>query len=225
MASARILVVEDDFATLTAVGEKLRLEGHEVLTATDGEEARIRIADEPLDLVVLDIMLPKLDGLSVLRWLRRKSRTLPVLILSARGREEEKVEGLRAGADDYLAKPFGVRELVARVDALLRRSHGPAKTLSFADVKIDFERRQVFLGKAEVELSRKELEVLLYLARNRDRVLSRDEIHSAVWGHFAPTADRAVDYHILHLRRKLEQDPTHPRHIVTRHGHGYQLVV
>ena len=223
MTGARILIVEDDPAITEALKEKLILSGFQVSTAADGERARELIADQPFDLVLLDLMIPRLDGLSVLRWIRKRSAALPVLIVSAKGREEEKVEGLRAGADDYLSKPFGLKELMARVEALLRRAQGPARPLVFGEVKLDFRRRKVFRRDREVELSRKELEILFYLARNRDRVASRDEILSAVWGHFASSAERAVDFHILNLRRKLEDDPSSPRHLLTHHGRGYQL--
>ncbi len=221
---ARILIVEDDPAILAGLTEKLRREGHDVIAAEDGEEARTRIADEPLDLVVLDLMLPKLDGLSVLRWLRKKTATLPVLILSAKGLEEEKVEGLRAGADDYLAKPFGLKELMARVDALLRRTRGAAAPFRFGDVTLDFQKRRVLRGKSEVVLSRKEVDLLFFLARHQGRVVTREEILDAVWGIFASSAARAVDFHVLNLRRKLEPDPAAPRHILTRHGRGYEIV-
>ena len=221
---ARILVVEDDRAILEGLREKLSIEGYAVVEAADGEEARDRLAGPPVDLVVLDLMLPKLDGLAVLRWLRKYDRALPVLILSAKGREEEKVEGLRAGADDYLAKPFGLRELMARIDALLRRSRGPEAPLVLGDLTIDFRARRVLRKGREVPLSKKELEILLFLARHRDRVVSREEILEAVWGYFASSADRAVDFHVLNLRKKLEEDPAAPRHITTRHGIGFQLV-
>jgi DNA-binding response OmpR family regulator len=223
VSRGRILVVEDDRAILAGLREKLALEGYEVLTALDGEEARERLADERLDLVVLDLMLPKLDGIAVLRWLRRRLPELPVLILSARGREEDKVEGLRAGADDYLQKPFGLKELMARIEALLRRARGPDAPFTFGEVTVDFRRRKVFRAGREVVLSRKELELLFFLARRQDRVVSRDEILDGVWGHLASSAARAVDYHMLNLRRKLEKDPSRPRHLLTRHGLGYQL--
>jgi two-component system alkaline phosphatase synthesis response regulator PhoP len=224
MSRARILVVEDDPAILAGLREKLRMEGHDVIAVEDGEAALRALGDEPFDLVILDLMLPKLDGLSVLRRLRKRSATLPVLILSAKGREEEKVEGLRAGADDYLAKPFGLRELVARIDALLRRARSAVTALAFGEVKVDVERRKVLVKGREASLSRKELDILLFLARNEGRAVTRAEVLTAVWGHFASSADRAVDFHILNLRRKLEADPESPRHIVTRYGEGYELV-
>ena len=224
MAQERILEVEDDGAILAALCEKLTREGYLPIPARDGEEARDRLAEKPPDLVVLDLMLPRLDGLSVLRWLRKRDASLPVLIVSARGREEDKVEGLRAGADDYLAKPFGLRELMARVEALLRRARGSEKPVALGDLTVDFLRRKVMRKGKEVPLSPKEAEVFLYLARHRDRVVSREEILESIWGYFAESAERAVDFHVLNLRRKLEKDPAEPRHIVTRHGLGFQLV-
>jgi len=224
MTKGRILVVEDDVAILEALREKLRREDFEVLVARDGEEARDRLSDLRPDLVILDIMLPRLDGLSVLRWLRKFDRELPVLIISARGREDEKVEGLKAGADDYLAKPFGLKELMARVESLLRRTRGPEGPVEFGDIRVDFHARKVLRRGKEVHLSKKELEILLHLARHRGRVIPRQEILESVWGYFAESADRAVDFHILNLRKKLEADPGRPRHLVTQHGLGYQFL-
>ncbi len=223
-ARPRILLVEDDGAIRLAIREKLSRAGYDVDAAADGEAARDRFADRAPDLVVLDLMLPRLDGLSVLRWLRTRSTTCPVLILSAKDRESDKVEGLRAGADDYLTKPFGADELVARIEALLRRARGPQDAVHFGDVRVDIARRRVERAGREVVLSRTELELLAFLVRHRDRIVTRREILDAVWGHDAASTDRAVDYHVLNLRKKLEPDPATPRHIVTRHGLGYQLV-
>jgi DNA-binding response OmpR family regulator len=224
MSRGRVLLVEDDAAILAGLTSKLRSEGFEVETAEDGEAARDRIAAAPLDLVVLDLMLPKLDGLGVLRWLRRRSPALPVLIVSAKGRETEKVEGLKAGADDYLTKPFGLLELMARVDALLRRAGGSDAQLELGACRIDLRHRKVFRGRREVKLSAKEKDILFYLARHRGRAVPRDEILDAVWGYTATSAGRAVDFHVFHLRQKLERDPENPRHLLTRHGEGYELV-
>ncbi len=224
MSRGRVLVVEDDRAIRIGLREKLTLDGYEIVEAVDGEEARDKLADGPLDLVILDLMLPKLDGLSVLKWLRKSFPDLPVLILSARGREEEKVEGLRAGADDYLAKPFGLKELMARVEALLRRARGPEGSVAFGDVTVDMAARKVLRAGNEVTLSRRELDVLCFLIRRRGRVVSREEIHDAVWGRFAESAERSIDFHILNLRKKLEPDPAEPKHILNRHGLGFELV-
>ena len=223
MSRGRILVVEDDPGILAGLREKLRVEGYEVREAVDGEAARDALADGPLDLVILDLMLPRLDGLSVLRWLRSRTQTLPVLILSAKGSEAQKVEGLGAGADDYLAKPFGLRELMARIEALLRRAGGPERTVKLGGVLLDLKTRKVYRGKREVRLSPKEADILFLLARNPGRTVTREEILEAAWGSWSESATRAVDFHILHLRRKIEPDPANPRYILTRHGAGYEL--
>ena len=223
MSRGRIIVVEDDPGILSGLREKLRGEGYEVREAMDGEAARDALAVGPLDLVVLDLMLPRLDGLSVLRWLRRRTRSLPVLILSAKGSEAEKVEGLGAGADDYLAKPFGLRELMARIEALLRRAGGPDRTLTLGSVRLDLKTRKAYRGQREVRLSPKEADILFLLARNSGRTVTREEILEAAWGSWSESATRAVDFHILHLRRKIEPDPANPRYILTRHGSGYEL--
>ena len=221
----RVLLVEDEVRLAENLAAALRDgPGFAVDWAGDGEMGDDFARGGVYDLVILDLMLPRLDGLSVLRWLRKRDAALPVLIISARGREEEKVEGLRAGADDYLAKPFGLKELMARVEALLRRSRGPEGPVAVGDLAVDFRRREVRRKGKEVSLSRKELEILLYLARHRDRVVPREEMLQAIWGYFASSAERAIDFHILNLRRKLEDDPAAPRHIVTRHGLGFQLL-
>ena len=224
MPDEQVLIVEDDPAIRVGLEEKLRLEGYRVAAATDGEEALERIGDGGLDLVVLDLMLPKQDGLTVLRWLRQHDGDLPVLILSAKGQEEDKVQGLRAGADDYLAKPFGLDELMARIEALLRRTRsGSGQRHAFGPVEVDLDARKVFRDGEEIELSRKEAQILTFLLRHAGEVVSRDQVLAAVWGPIASSEARAVDFHILNLRRKIEADPKNPRHIVTRHGLGYQL--
>ena len=223
MSRGKILLVEDDPAILAGLREKLTLEGYEVVIAEDGEEALDRLEDGPPDLVLLDLMLPKRDGFTVLKSIRKQYATLPVLILSAKGLEDEKVAGLRAGADDYLAKPFGLRELLARVEALLRRSRGGDVVIEIGAIRIEPLSRKVFRNGDEVTLSRKELEVLMYLSSHRNRVLSRQDILDAVWGYRAASSERKVHFHILNLRRKLEEDPAQPRLIVTRHGLGFQL--
>lgn len=225
MSGEHILVVEDDPAILTGLVTKLEIENFLVSTATDGESATRWLSVSSPDLVVLDIMLPELDGLSVLRWLRRRNKTLPVLILSARGREEQKVEGLRAGADDYLAKPFGLAELLARIDVLLRRARDGRDSIEFGEVNIDLESSQVTRNGEPIVLSAKELGLLLFLSRRTHQVIPRETIHASVWGELSVSDPRAVDYHMVNLRRKLEADPKTPTHLLTRHGRGYELVL
>ncbi len=224
MITARILVVEDDEAIRTGLVTKLELDGHVVHSVADGFAAKRAIEEWAPDLVLLDLMLPGLDGISVLRWLRRRDRKLPVLILSARGREEQKVEGLRAGADDYLAKPFGLDELTARIDALLRRAIPVDETLRIADLEIDIAGGHVSRGGEPVELSPIEWRLLSFLIRHPNAAHARERIHLAVWDDPDSSDLRTVDYHVMNLRRKLEQDPAAPRHLVTRHGRGYEWV-
>ena len=167
-------------------------------------------------------MLPELDGITVLEWLRRRDRNLPVLILSARGREEQKVAGLRAGADDYLAKPFGLDELSARVDALLRRVMPVDDVVEHGDLKIDIPRERVERAGAPIELSPKEWGLLAFFLKHPREVLVRERIHLAVWNDPHASDARAVDYHVMNLRRKIEVDPAHPALLVTRVGRGYE---
>ncbi len=223
MSAPSLLIVEDDTAIRVGLEEKLTSEGYRVTTAVDGEGAIRELEDRAFDLVVLDLMLPKRDGLSVLRWLRLRDRDRPVLILSARGDESDKVEGLRSGADDYLAKPFGIAELLARIQALLRRAGRSGDTVSFGEVRIDLSEGRVWRRDVEVALRKKERDVLLYLARHRGRAVSREEILRGTSGLAASSAVRSIDFHILMLRRKLEVDPKRPEHIVTRHGEGFVL--
>lgn len=223
MSGEHILLVEDDPAIVTGLVTKLEIEGFVVSVASDGARAQKWLEVSAPDLVVLDIMLPELDGLSLLRWLRRRTTTLPVLILSARGREEQKVEGLQAGADDYLAKPFGLAELLARVSALLRRARGGRARVQFGEVEIDVESNQVFRAGEPVALSAKELGLLLFLVRRPNVTHPRETIHASVWGELDVCDPRAVDFHMVNLRRKLETDPKSPAHLLTRHGRGYEL--
>jgi DNA-binding response OmpR family regulator len=221
----RILVVEDDEAIIVALEAALALEGYCVDLARDGEAARVAIADQRPELIVLDRRLPRLDGMDVLRWIRRYAPEVPVLVISALGSEDDKVDGLRRGADDYLAKPFGARELIARIEALLRRSRGRDGTevQRIGDLEIDARAGRVTIGDREIPLSRKEYEVLLALAGRKGEIVSRAVIFDTVWGHFAESGDRQVDWHIASLRRKLELDPRAPTRIVTHHGRGWEL--
>lgn len=226
-AGETILVVEDNQALREGLVSNFRSRGYRVDSARDGREGmRKAMATRP-DLIVLDVVLPGRSGLEILTELRNNHRKVPVLILSARGCTDDKVEGLSNGADDYLAKPFELPELMARVEAMLRRRRADdvrEEPVSFGAAVLDRERRQVFLDGREVELSAKEFGVLDLLARSPGRPHTREEILDRVWGWDFEGSARTVDNFILALRQKLESDPGHPRHIVTVRGMGYKLV-
>jgi len=222
MSSARILVVEDDEGIRTGLVTKLELEGHTVEVAEDGRAAQKRIEEWSPDLVLLDLMLPEVDGIAVLRWLRRRDRDLPVLILSARGREDQKVAGLRAGADDYLAKPFGLDELSARVHALLRRALPAPDTIEVGGLTIDPHAERVCRGDEEIELSPTEWRLLSFFLQHPRAPIPRERVHGAVWNDPHGSDVRTVDYHVMNLRRKIESDPSTPELLITRIGRGYE---
>jgi len=221
-----ILVIEDDRALREGLALNFELHGYEVNTAADGEEGMRKAFDLQPDLIVLDIMLPVWSGLDILAELRHRRQDVPVLILSARGTTENKVEGLSTGADDYLAKPFELPELLARVEAMLRRRRADQTSQSvqtFGEVAIDHDNRRVTVEGNEVALSAKEFDLLAFLAQIPGRPRTREEILNNVWGWDFDGSPRTVDNFILALRHKLEADPKHPRHIVTAHGVGYKL--
>ncbi len=223
---ASILVVEDDADLAFGLGNNLEIEGYQVRVVGDGPAALATLADSRFDLVILDLMIPGLDGLKVLRMLRARHDPTPVLILTARGQEEDKVRGLRLGADDYVTKPFGVLELLARVEALLRRAR-PARAggplVTFGRIEVDAAVRRVRRGVEEVALSPKEFDLLWALAEAEGAVLSRHDLMQRVWGYRATVLSRTVDTHMAELRRKLEEDPAAPRHLVTVRKVGYRL--
>jgi DNA-binding response OmpR family regulator len=224
---SRILVVEDDPAILRGLVDNLAFESHEVLTATDGEIACALIRDKRPDLVILDLMLPRLSGYEVCRRVRGEGITTPIVMLTARGEEADRILGLDLGADDYVTKPFSVHELMARVRAVLRRSHASSPMpdeLRFDDVVVDFRRYEARKGGAPLELTRKEFGVLRLLAGRAGEVVTRDELLNEVWGYEAAPTTRTVDNHIASLRAKLEATPSEPRHLQTMHGVGYKWV-
>lgn len=224
---ARVLVVEDDPGILLGLVRNLEFEGHEVLSSKDGEEGLRLALDERPDLLLLDVMLPGLDGREICRLLRKEGIDTPILFLSARGEEVDKVQGLRLGADDYMTKPIGVKELIARVDAALRRARvrdGTERPYEFGPFRVDFAARRLFHGGSEVELTEREFLLLRFLVRNADRALSRDAILREVWGYGYDGTARTIDNFITRLRRKLEDDPQNPRRILTVRGHGYRFV-
>lgn len=221
-----ILVVEDNRALREGIARNLGLVGYSVHTAADGETGMRSAFSLRPDLIVLDIMLPGPSGLDILSELRRHCRDVAVLILSGRDRTEHKIEGLRTGADDYLAKPFELEELLARVEAVLRRRRPEDEPpVIFGDVELHRNRRQVLLRGSEVELSAKELGVLSLLAERPGYVRTREEILDRVWGWDFDGSPRTVDNFIVSLRQKLEEDPARPRHILTVRGVGYKLAL
>lgn len=222
---ARILVVEDDASILLGLRLNLEREGYEVGLASDGEAGLQRARDEEWDLIILDIMLPKLNGYELLCALRAEHDRTPVLMLSARTGEADKIMGLDVGADDYVTKPFAVGELLARVRANLRRAARPvAATWRFGPVTVDPDTREVTRHGNSVELTATEFKVLAVLARAHGRVLSRQQIMDAVWDPGHDATARTVDNFIAQLRAKLEDDPGAPRHILTVRGAGYRLL-
>jgi len=229
--SGRILIVEDDPDLAFGLEFNLRHEGFDVALAADGPTG-LAMLEQPFDLLVLDVMLPAVDGFEVLQRLRAAGRELPVLMLTARADEADKVRGLRSGADDYLTKPFGVMELVARVEALLRRAGGRggrrAETPSGAvvqigDIAVDTRARSVSRAGAPVELAPLEFDLLAALVRRRGAVATRRELLAEVWGYADSVISRTVDAHVALLRRKLEPDPALPRYILTVRKTGYRL--
>jgi DNA-binding response OmpR family regulator len=225
---AKVLVVEDDPGILRTVADNLRFEQYEVLTATDGETAYALHRKEQPDLIVLDLMLPRMSGLELCRKLRTEDVQVPVLMLTARGQEADRVRGLDLGGDDYVTKPFSVPELMARVRALLRRSvaaPGVPDTIRFGQAEVDFERYVAQLSGRPVEMTRKEFALLRFLASRKNAVVTRDEMLNKVWGLESYPVTRTVDNHIASLRAKLETDPAHPHHIQTVHGVGYKFVL
>jgi len=222
----RILIVEDETSMRVALTDLLSVEGYRVLTAADGETGLQRALDEKPDLVLLDIMLPKLDGFALCAELRRLSRTVPVLMLTAKGQVEDRVAGLDVGADDYLVKPFSTEELLARVRALLRRfqRHGQAaEKFKLGEIEIDLARQTARRGRKPLHLTAREFAMLRLLAEAEGEPVTRERFLDVVWGYTAFPTTRTVDNHIAGLRSKLEPNPDDPRWITTVHGVGYRL--
>jgi len=221
---SRILLVEDEPDIAATLQEDLHLEGHDVRTVGDGETALERAGAEGFDLFILDVMLPGIDGFDVCRALRQSGVTAPIMLLTAKSHEAEKVMGLDMGADDYVTKPFSPRELRARVRALLRRGLDPATgTLAAGDLEVDVERFELRKRGERIELTPLEFKLLAAMMRRRGAVLSRQRLLDAAWGQGTFITERAVDTHVANLRRKIEDDPAAPRHIVSVHGIGYRF--
>jgi DNA-binding response OmpR family regulator len=222
----KILIVEDDKHILTGLVDSLALEGYKTIIARDGKEALVQAREKTPDLIILDIMLPKLNGFEVCKELRLRGMNIPIIILSARAQESDKVLGLELGADDYVTKPFSPRELLTRVKTVLRRVETAGKVddiFAFGDVKIDFRKFQALKGAKEIKLTAAECKILKLLAASPGEPVSRHRILSEIWTDEDVTT-RTVDTHIWNLREKLEDDPGDPKHIVTVHRIGYKFV-
>jgi DNA-binding response OmpR family regulator len=225
----RVLIVEDNHDLAFGLRNNLEIEGYAVDVADDGPSGLAAARRIPPDLVVLDLMLPGMDGYRVLRQLREDGMTMPVLILTARGEEADKVRGFRFGADDYVTKPFGVLELLARIEALLRRSRPAGAPASgkgverFGEIEVDTATRSVRRTGVDVPVTPMEFDLLVALLRHQGAVASRLDLLKEVWGHSSAVLTRTVDTHIGELRRKLEHDPSTPRHILTVRKAGYRL--
>jgi two-component system, OmpR family, alkaline phosphatase synthesis response regulator PhoP len=231
LASTRLLLVEDEPGLVMTLTDRLMAEGYEVESATDAATGLQAASDGAFDAILLDVMLPGGNGLDICRTLRQRGIQTPILMLTAKGQIVDRVVGLKLGADDYLVKPFEMAELLARVEALLRRSAATAsaatftgETFRFGDITIDFRRAEVTKAGQPLELSAREFKLLRYFIEHRGAALSRDELLNEVWGYNAMPSTRTVDVHVAWLRQKLEDNPRHPQYITTVHGLGYKFV-
>lgn len=219
----RILVVEDDLSILTGVSMNLKFEGYDVEQAQDGADGLQKAINTSPDLVVLDVMLPKMNGLEVIKELRARGLKTPVIVLSARGQEPDKIMGLNLGADDYVVKPFGLNELLARIKAVLRRHMREQEPIEFDGIRIDLAARTVTQNGEPVPLTAQELKLMLHFAQNPGQTFNRDELLQAAWGYGYEGTVRTVDNFISQLRARFEKDPNSPRHFVTVRGMGYRF--
>jgi two-component system, OmpR family, alkaline phosphatase synthesis response regulator PhoP len=227
--NGKVLLVEDEAGLILTLTDRLQSEGFQVKNAPDGEAGLSLAVNENFDLIILDVMLPKKNGYDVCRDLRQRGMDTPILMLTAKGETIDKVLGLKLGADDYLTKPFEIMELLARIEALMRRSpkqnqNHSSDSFSFGDVLIDFKRAEVTKNKKSIDLSAMEFKLLQFLIENRGEVHSRDKLLDEVWGYDAMPSTRTVDVHVAWLRQKLEENARRPQFIQTVHGLGYKFV-
>lgn len=223
----RILIIEDDPAILLGLKESLVEEHFEVLTSSDGEEGYQKGRKENIDLIILDIVLPSKNGIEICKDLRSHEITIPILMLTSKREEIDKVLGLEIGADDYVTKPFSIRELIARIKALLRRQVEFKKELedyTFGDISIDFKRQEIFKGNSKIEISATEIGILKYFIQFEGEVVTRHQLLDDVWGYENFPTTRTVDNFILNIRKKIEDDPSNPKHLLTIHKSGYKFV-
>jgi two-component system alkaline phosphatase synthesis response regulator PhoP len=220
----RILLAEDEKLLAMALEDDLKVEGYEVEVQADGDSASRRARESAFDLIILDVMLPHKDGFEVCRELRRAGLKTPILMLTAKAQESDKVLGFELGADDYVTKPFGPRELRARVKALLRRASGePIEIYRFGECEVDFTRGELRRSGRSVEMTPREFKLLCGFVRNRGRALTRERLLDEVWGHATFVTDRTVDTHVTNLRKKIEPDPANPKYVISVRGIGYRF--
>jgi DNA-binding response OmpR family regulator len=228
---AKILVVEDEYQMAQALKDNFEMEGYDVIVANDGESGLHYILDSAFDLIILDVMLPKISGFDVCKTARQKGIETPVIMLTARGEENDKVRGLENGADDYVTKPFSLVEFLARVKAAIRRGAArskevaPANLVTIGRLKIDFISYSAFIDGAMVKMSHTEIEILKFLWNRKNETVKRDDIMKQVYGVDGDITTRTIDNFIVRLRQKIELDPASPKHILTVHGMGYKLVI
>jgi len=223
----RILIIEDDPAILTGLADSLQEEHFEVLTEDDGEIGYQEAKKENIDLIILDLMLPSKNGIDICKDLRKDGINTPILMLTVKKEEMDKVLGLEIGADDYVTKPFSIRELIARIKALLRRKVEMNKEIeeySFGKISIDFKKQEAIKNSKPFELSTSDFKILKYFIQREGEIITRDQLLDNVWGYENFPTTRTVDNHILTLRKKIEDDPSHPAHLLTIHKAGYKFV-
>ena len=223
----RILIIEDDPAILTGLTDSLQEEHFEVLTAEDGEIGYQEAKKENIDLIILDLMLPSKNGIDICKDLRKDGINTPILMLTVKKEEMDKVLGLEIGADDYVTKPFSIRELIARIKALLRRKVELNKEIdeySFGKISIDFKKQEALKNNKPIELSTSDFKILKYFIQREGEIITRDQLLDNVWGYENFPTTRTVDNHILALRKKIEDNPSHPVHLLTIHKAGYKFI-
>jgi two-component system alkaline phosphatase synthesis response regulator PhoP len=225
---SRVLLVEDEPGLVLTLTDRLSSEGYEVASALDGPSGLAKATSEKWDLILLDVMLPGMNGFDVVKEIRQKKVTTPVIMLTARGQVVDKVLGLKLGADDYLTKPFDTLELLARIEAQIRRAAASstpgAPTYEFGDITMDVRKAEVRRGGKVIDLSAREFLLLKYFVEHREATLTRDELLNDVWGYHSMPSTRTVDVHVAWLRQKIEPDVKHPQYIVTVHGLGYKFI-
>lgn len=222
-----ILIVEDDSSILKGLKENLELEHFKIISESDGEDGYKSAINNKPDLIILDVMLPSKNGFDICRDIRKENINTPIIMLTGKSAETDKVLGLELGADDYITKPFSIRELIARINAILRRVNNIEKEFdnySFSDVAIDFKKMEVIKGNKNIEMSLKEFEVMKFFIKHEGEVVTRNQLLDEVWGYDVFPTTRTVDNYILMIRKKLESNPSLPKHIITMHSAGYKFI-